>query len=381
LSWIQKYGFTEHHTYMKLIIVAGARPNFMKIAPILEALRPYRDARADLSVLLIHTGQHYDRNMSEGFFRDLGIPEPDVNLGVGSGSHAEQTGLIMVAFERLCAEQCPDWVLVVGDVNSTMACAITAKKLGIKVAHVEAGLRSRDMTMPEEINRLCTDAIADLLFVTDTGAAENLRREGVPSERVHFVGNTMIDSLLRFVNQARLTPLPAGLTDRNFAVLTLHRPSNVDNRLKIAGILDALRDIANRIPIVFPAHPRTLGRLREFGLLASLEAEENIRVTDPLSYLPFLGLVSRSRLVLTDSGGIQEETTVLGIPCLTLRSNTERPVTCEVGTNVLVGSDPQAIRLAAFSALNGGCRRSHIPEKWDGRAAERIVAVLMNSSN
>ena len=252
---------------MKLIIVAGARPNFMKIAPLVEALRPYRDARPDLSVLLVHTGQHYDRNMSDGFFQDLGIPEPDVNLGVGSGSHAEQTGLIMVGFERLCVEQCPDWVLVVGDVNSTIACAITAKKLGIKVAHVEAGLRSRDMTMPEEINRLCTDAIADLLFVTDMGAAENLRREGVPSERVHFVGNTMIDTLLRFVNQARSTPLPAGLTDRNFAVLTLHRPSNVDNRLKIAGILDALHDVANRIPIVFPTHPRTLGRFGNLGFL------------------------------------------------------------------------------------------------------------------
>ena len=363
---------------MKLILVAGARPNFMKIAPILEALRPYRDTRPDFSVLLIHTGQHYDRNMSDGFFRDLGIPEPDMNLGVGSGSHAEQTGLIMVGFERLCVEQCPDWVLVVGDVNSTVACAITAKKLGIRVAHVEAGLRSRDMTMPEEINRLCTDAIADLLFVTDIGAAENLRREGVPSDRVHFVGNTMIDSLLRFVNQARSAPLPAGLTDGNFAVLTLHRPSNVDNRLRIVGILDALHDVAERIPIVFPVHPRTLGRLREFGLLASLEAHENIRLTDPLSYLPFLGLVSRSRLVLTDSGGIQEETTVLGIPCITLRLNTERPITCEVGTNVLVGSDPNAIRKAAFSALRSDPHNHRVPEKWDGRAAERIVDVLMS---
>lgn len=352
----------------------------MKIAPIVEALRPYRDARPDLSVLLIHTGQHYDRNMSDGFFTDLGLPEPDVNLGVGSGSHAEQTGLIMVGFERLCVEQCPDWVLVVGDVNSTIACAITAKKLGIKVAHVEAGLRSRDMTMPEEINRLCTDAIADLLFVTDTGAAENLRHEGVPSEKVHFVGNTMIDSLLRFLNSARSAPLPDGLSDRNFAVLTLHRPSNVDNPSKLAGIVDALCDVSGRIPIVFPAHPRTLARLKEFGLLGPLEAQRSIRITEPLSYLPFLGLVSRSRLVLTDSGGIQEETTVLGIPCLTLRSNTERPVTCEAGTNVLVGSDPQTIRHAAFAALNGGARGGRIPEKWDGRAAERIVAILMNPS-
>lgn len=363
---------------MKILIVAGARPNFMKIAPIMEAFQPYREDRPDLSVLLVHTGQHYDQNMSDGFFSDLGIPEPDVNLEVGSGTHGEQTARIMISFERYCMEESPDWVLVVGDVNSTMACAITAKKLGIKVAHVEAGLRSRDMTMPEEINRLCTDAIADLHFVTDTIAAENLRREGVPSDRVHFVGNTMIDSLLRFVIQAGAAPLPVGLTDRNFAVLTLHRPSNVDDRSTLAEILDAIYDISRRIPVVFPAHPRTLGRLREFGLLAALEAQTNIRVMKPLSYLPFLGLVSRSRLVLTDSGGIQEETTVLGIPCLTLRSNTERPITCEVGTNVLVGSDPDAIRRAAFATLDGGCCRGEIPEKWDGRAAERIVAILIN---
>lgn len=286
----------------------------------------------------------------------------------------------MVGFEQVCLEHTPDWILVVGDVNSTIACAITAKKLGIKVAHVEAGLRSRDMTMPEEINRLCTDAIADLLFVTDAGAVENLRLEGVPANRIHFVGNTMIDSLMRFVNSARSTPLPDGLLDGTFAVLTLHRPSNVDDRSRLAGIVDALRDVAGRIPIVFPAHPRTLGRLREFGLLASLEEQHNIRLIDPLSYLPFLGLVSRSRLVLTDSGGIQEETTVLGIPCLTLRENTERPVTCEIGTNVLVGSDPQAIRDAAYSALNNTTRQGRIPDKWDGRAAERIVAVLMDSN-
>lgn len=236
---------------MKLILVAGARPNFMKIAPIIEALRPYRNTRPDLSVVLVHTGQHYDQNMSGSFFSDLGMPEPDVNLGVGSGSHAEQTGLIMAGFERFCVDQSPDWVVVVGDVNSTMACAITAKKLGIRVAHVEAGLRSGDMTMPEEINRLCTDAIADLLFVTDTGAAESLRREGVPSERVHFVGNTMIDSLLRFVKQARSTALPAGVIDRNFAVLTLHRPSNVDNRATLAGILEAVQDVRSTFPSYF----------------------------------------------------------------------------------------------------------------------------------
>jgi UDP-N-acetylglucosamine 2-epimerase len=366
---------------MKFIVIAGARPNFMKIAPIMDAFRHYRSERTDQSILLVHTGQHYDQNMSESFFRDLRIPKPDINLEVGSGSHAEQTGRIMVAFERVCLDHQPDWVVVVGDVNSTMACAITAKKLGVKVAHVEAGLRSRDMTMPEEINRLCTDAIADLHFTTDVISTENLRQEGVHNSRIHFVGNTMIDSLLRFVHKAHSASLPNGLSDRNFAVLTLHRPGNVDNSSTLAGIMEAVHDISGAIPIVFPAHPRTLGRLKEFGLLAGLETHRNIHITEPLSYLPFLGLVSRSRLVLTDSGGIQEETTVLGIPCLTLRSNTERPVTCTVGTNVLVGSDPQAIRRAAFAALNGGARRGRIPEKWDGRAAERIVAVLMNASS
>jgi UDP-N-acetylglucosamine 2-epimerase (non-hydrolysing) len=366
---------------MKFIVIAGARPNFMKIAPIMDAFRHYRSDRTDQSILLVHTGQHYDQNMSESFFRDLRIPKPDINLEVGSGSHAEQTGRIMVAFERVCLDHQPDWVVVVGDVNSTMACAITAKKLGVKVAHVEAGLRSRDMTMPEEINRVCTDAIADLLFTTDVISTENLRQESIHNSRIHFVGNTMIDSLLRFVHEAHSASLPNGLSDRNFAVLTLHRPGNVDNSSTLAGIMDAVHDISGAIPIVFPAHPRTLGRLKEFGLLAGLEAHRNIHVTEPFSYLPFLGLVSRSRLVLTDSGGIQEETTVLGIPCLTLRSNTERPVTCTVGTNVLVGSDPQAIRSAAFAALNGGARRGRIPEKWDGRAAERIVAVLMNASS
>lgn len=377
---MSKSEIPAHCKPAKFIVVAGARPNFMKIAPIMEAFRLRGGNGAGPSMLLVHTGQHYDQNMSESFFEDLRIPKPDINLEVGSGSHAEQTARIMVAFERVCLDHQPDWVIVVGDVNSTIACAITAKKLGAKVAHVEAGLRSNDMTMPEEINRLCTDAIADLLFTTDVISTENLRREGIQDTKIHFVGNTMIDSLLRFVNDARSTPLPEGVTDRGFAVLTLHRPSNVDRPSTLAGILDAVVDISALVPIVFPVHPRTLGRLEEFGLLARLEAHGNIHITGPLSYLPFLGLVSRSQLVLTDSGGIQEETTVLGIPCLTLRSNTERPVTCDVGTNVLVGSDPQAIRRAAFAALNGGPGNRRIPEKWDGRAAERIVAIMLNSS-
>ena len=363
---------------MKILLVAGARPNFMKVAPVLHAFRSFAHSH---KVVLVHTGQHYDSKMSDSFFRDLAIPEPDVNLGVGSGTHAEQTARVMVAFEQVCLREMPDWVVVVGDVNSTMACAITAKKLGIRVAHVEAGLRSRDMTMPEEINRLCTDVVSDLLFTTDEIANENLRREGVSEEKIHFVGNTMIDTLLRHVERARSFPLPDGLSTGKFAVLTLHRPGNVDTKPVLSGILESIREVARHVPIVFPVHPRTSRNLSEFGLLDSLQSHKGIRLMEPLSYLPFLGLVANSCMVLTDSGGIQEETTVLGIPCITMRPNTERPITCLAGTNVVVGTDPQAIRVAAFSALNGGCRESHIPEKWDGRAAERIVAVLTNSPN
>ena len=361
---------------MKFVLVAGARPNFMKIAPILQAFRSRQPHTPGLDVLLVHTGQHYDQKMSDDFFTDLQIPQPDINLGVGSGSHAEQTARILVAFEEVCLRERPDWVIVVGDVNSTMACAITAKKLGIRVAHVEAGLRSRDMSMPEEINRLCTDAIADLLFTTDQIANENLRREGVAEDRIHFAGNTMIDTLLRHLDRARRMARLDGLPEGGFAVLTLHRPGNVDHRDKLSGIMRALGDVARRIPIVFPAHPRTLARLKEFGLLDEVQ-NGGIRLTEPLSYLPFVGLVAHSRMVLTDSGGIQEETTVLGIPCITMRPNTERPITCELGTNILVGNDPARIRSTALEILDGASRRGSIPEKWDGHAAERIVDVLV----
>jgi UDP-N-acetylglucosamine 2-epimerase (non-hydrolysing) len=354
---------------MKFLLVAGARPNFMKIAPVMEAFRPYLGAH---EVCLVHTGQHYDAKMSDDFFRDLGIPEPDVNLGVGSASHAEQTARVMVAFEQVCLKERPDWVVVVGDVNSTMACTITAKKLGIRVAHVEAGLRARDMTMPEEINRLCTDAVSDLLFTTDEIANENLRREGVPEERICFVGNTMIDTLRRHIERARLLPLPDGLSTGKFAVLTLHRPSNVDSRERLLAMLEAIGVVAEQMPVVFPAHPRTARNLR-VG-----DVHPNIRICEPLGYLRFLGLVANCRMVLTDSGGIQEETTVLGIPCLTLRPNTERPITCEVGTNLVVGTDPGKIREAALSVLKNGTRPHTVPDKWDGRAAERIVEVLLN---
>ena len=365
---------------MKFMVVAGARPNFMKIAPIMEAFGNAQRDHSELQVVLVHTGQHYDQQMSGDFFQELGIPRPDINLGVGSGTHAQQTARIMIAFEEVCVAQRPDWVVVVGDVNSTVACALTAKKLGIRVAHVEAGLRSRDMAMPEEINRLCTDAIADLLFTTDEIANKNLRREGIAEEKIVFAGNTMIDTLLRHIQDARAIPRPDALPDGGFAVLTLHRPANVDSRETLTAILGALMDVSHRIPLIFPAHPRTLGRLREFGLWQQLTVENGIRLTDPLSYLPFLGLVAHSRMVLTDSGGIQEETTVLGIPCITMRQNTERPITCELGTNTLVGSDPDRIRAAAFAVLDRQTRKSSIPEKWDGQAAVRIVDSLLRAS-
>jgi UDP-N-acetylglucosamine 2-epimerase (non-hydrolysing) len=353
----------------KYLCVAGARPNFMKIAPILDAFR-----ETGHHPLLLHTGQHYDRRMSQEFFSDLGIPEPDINLGIGGGSHAVQTARIMMAFEEVCLQHDPDWVVVVGDVNSTIACALTAVKLGIRVAHVEAGLRSGDMSMPEEINRLCTDAISTLLFTTDRIADANLLREGVPAHRIRFVGNTMIDSLRRHIDRARQIPLPDGLAERGYAVLTLHRPANVDNPDTLAALMGAIRDVAARIPVVFPVHPRTAARLD------TLAEHPGIRVIAPLSYLPFLGLVDRARLVLTDSGGIQEETTVLGIPCITMRPNTERPITCDSGTNILAGNDPDRIRAAALAALAAPLPTPGIPELWDGHAAERIVQILLQDN-
>jgi len=352
---------------MKHLLVAGARPNFMKIAPIMRA---FSELAPGEEVLLVHTGQHYSANMSDSFFADLGIPDPDINLGVGSGSHAEQTAKVMVAFERVCQEERPDWVLVVGDVKSTVACTITAKKLGVKVAHVEAGLRSRDMSMPEEINRLCTDVISDLLFTTDELADANLRNEGVPEAKIRRVGNTMIDTLLRHIGRARAFPAHPAARNDGYAVLTMHRPSNVDRVDDLARTVRAINAIAERIPIVFPVHPRTAPTLR------ALDLHPNLQLTEPMSYLPFLGLVANSRMVLTDSGGIQEETTVLGIPCLTMRPNTERPITCEIGTNVLVGTDPDLIQQEAFAVLDGKPKPAAVPELWDGKAAERIVGSL-----
>jgi UDP-N-acetylglucosamine 2-epimerase (non-hydrolysing) len=362
---------------VKIINVVGARPNFMKMAPIIEALNHHPDR---FQQTLVHTGQHYDEPMSKVFFDNLGMPRPDIDLEVGSASHAEQTARIMMAFEPVCLDKRPDLVIIVGDVNSTLASALTAKKLGIAVAHVEAGLRSRDMTMPEEINRICTDAIADLLFTTDRQANENLGKEGIPAERIHFVGNVMIDTLERHRAAAANLSLieDLSLTQHGFAVVTLHRPSNVDDKATFQRILEALQEISKNLPIILPMHPRTRMRIEEFGLNHLLGNDDSgIATMDPLGYLEFLHLTMNARLVLTDSGGLQEETTVLGVPCLTLRPNTERPITCTQGTNQVVGNSKTQILGAARSVLDQPFPNSRAPEKWDGRAAERIVEVLL----
>ena len=361
---------------LKVINVVGARPNFMKVAPIVAAMKKRPDI---FQPLVVHTGQHYDVAMSDTFFTDLDLPSPDMHLGVGSGTHAVQTAAVMEKFEPVVVKEKPDWVLVVGDVNSTLACALVCVKLGVKVAHVEAGLRSRDRTMPEEINRLLTDQIADLLFTTSQDADQNLLAEGVPAERIRFVGNVMIDSLLKNLESAKGSKIKSelGVSDGTYSVLTLHRPSNVDNEQTFGRILDALETISHSLPIIFPVHPRTRKTIADLGLSKRVEQITNLRLIDPLGYLDFLSLYSSARLVLTDSGGIQEETTSLGIPCVTLRENTERPVTVELGTNVIVGTDTQKIIAAANAALNGSSHSSvqQVP-LWDGHAAERILDAL-----
>ena len=359
----------------KVINVVGARPNFMKVAPIVAAMKQRPN---EFLPLVLHTGQHYDASMSEAFFTDLNLPTPDIHLEVGSGSHAVQTAAVMQRFEPVVLNEKPDWVLVVGDVNSTIACALVCVKLGIKVAHVEAGLRSRDRTMPEEINRLLTDQIADLLLTPSPDADVNLLAEGIPAERIKFVGNIMIDSLFSNLERARQSTIKSqlGLTEGEYAVLTLHRPSNVDHRETFERILSALEAISDSLPIVFPVHPRTRKTLGEFGLSERLGSRRNLRLVDPLGYLDFLNLYSTARLVLTDSGGIQEETTALGIPCLTLRENTERPITVELGTNVVVGTDTQRIISEAGAILNGHMKDARQPPLWDGHTAERIIAEL-----
>jgi UDP-N-acetylglucosamine 2-epimerase (non-hydrolysing) len=354
---------------MNLTVVSGARPNFMKVAPILwEAA-----GRPGLTARLVHTGQHYDEKMAKLFFEQLRIPKPDVDLGVGSGSHAVQTAEVMKRFEPVLLDHRPDAVVVVGDVNSTIACALTAVKLGVPVAHVEAGLRSFDRTMPEEINRILTDAISEWLFVSEPSGVENLRKEGADPGRVFFVGNVMIDTLVACREQfGAAAGLDAfGVRDREYVVLTLHRPASVDDQATLRGLLRAVECVQRDLPVVFPVHPRTRKAMADMTV-----ALPNLRLVDPLGYLEFMNLVSHARFVMTDSGGIQEETTFLGIPCVTMRTSTERPVTVDQGTNVLVGLDPDRIIAAAQTAAAAPRGVRQVPDLWDGHAARRILDIL-----
>jgi UDP-N-acetylglucosamine 2-epimerase (non-hydrolysing) len=355
---------------IKVIVVAGARPNFIKIAPLMTALAEIRDCIP----LLVHTGQHYDAGMSDVFFQELRIPHPQYTLGVGSGSHGEQTARVMLAFEPLLQHERPDWVVVVGDVNSTLACALTAAKQGVPVAHVEAGLRSFDRTMPEEINRQLTDTISELLFTPSEDANANLQREGIAEAKVHLVGNIMIDTLRQYETAARArhTCASYGLQARNYALVTLHRPSNVDDPERLQGLLRMLVCLYARLPVLFPAHPRTQARLKAWDA----ELPQGLRLCNPVGYLDFLSLMVDARLVLTDSGGVQEETTALGVPCLTLRENTERPVTVTYGTNLVVGTGPDRILAAIERVLASEPSPGHLPPLWDGKTAPRIAHIL-----
>ena len=354
---------------MHIFHIVGARPNFMKVAPVMNALK----TRKHVVQTLVHTGQHYDANMSDVFFEQLGIPAPDVNLAVGSGTHARQTAEIMTRFEPVLLDRRPDMVLVYGDVNSTVATALVCAKLGVRVGHVEAGLRSFDRTMPEEINRLVTDQLADLLFTPSEDGDVNLRKEGIPADRIFRVGNVMIDSLVKLLPAAQhqnRNGLPERDAER-YALVTLHRPANVDDGAILKRILQSLLEVSHDLAVIFPAHPRTQKRIADFGLRA-----EQLQVLAPLSYLEFLGMQSRATVVITDSGGIQEETTYLGVPCLTLRENTERPVTVSLGTNVLVGRDADKLRSEVSRILAGQAKKGTIPPLWDGHAGERIAALL-----
>ena len=357
----------------RIDIIAGARPNFMKIAPIIRAMEKRKKSGGTLNYRLVHTGQHYDARMSQDFFEQLDIPEPDVNLEVGSGTQAEQTAAIMVRYERLLIENPSHLCLVVGDVNSTMACAIVAQKLGVKVAHVEGGLRSGDWTMPEEINRIVTDSITDYFFTTSEHANKNLYNSGIPSDRIFFVGNTMIDTLL--ANMSRFRPPEfwnrLKLAPKKYLVLTMHRPANVDQTKKLSEVLKAIGHACRQLPVIFPVHPRTEKMLERIRTIP-----ENIKTVEPQPYLEFNYLVKHSKAVITDSGGITEETTVMGIPCMTLRDNTERPETVTEGTNELIGTDPRNIKPALDKLFAGKWKKGNIPPKWDGRASKRIVAIL-----
>lgn len=372
---------------MLIDLIVGARPNFMKIAPIIDAIKNAQSMGKNISFRLVHTGQHYDRNMSGSFFEQLGIPEPDVNLGAGGGTQAEQTATIMVGYEKLLLEEKPDLCLVVGDVTSTMACSIAAQKLLVKVAHVEGGIRSGDWTMPEEINRMVTDSITNYFFTTTNIADENLLKSGVLQERIFRVGNTMIDTLLKHRPRFQKPPVWDELNMENgkYIVMTLHRPANVDEEAKFKELLDEIINSSNNLPIIFPVHPRTAKiinqlfketSLRGGGTTTKQPLPKTLHLIEPLGYLEFNYLVERAFAVITDSGGITEETTVMGIPCLTLRDNTERPETITIGTNELIGTNPKAIKPAMEKLFSGKWKKGGIPELWDGKTAERIVNIL-----
>jgi UDP-N-acetylglucosamine 2-epimerase (non-hydrolysing) len=358
---------------LKIDLIAGARPNFMKIAPIIDAIHKAQKEGDKISYRLIHTGQHYDKNMSDSFFEQLGIPQPDVNLGAGGGSQAEQTAFIMIGYEKLLIAETTDLCLVVGDVTSTMACSIVAQKLHIPVAHVEAGIRSNDWTMPEEINRLVTDSITNYFFTTTAEAGQNLIESGVDKNKISWVGNTMIDTLLkhrtRFQKPAIWDKLK--LSKHEYIVMTLHRPGNVDEEGKLKLLIDEIIKHSNNLPLIFPVHPRTAKILQSLGI-----KHNRLHTIEPLGYLEFNYLVENAKAVITDSGGITEETTVMGIPCMTLRDNTERPETVKIGTNELIGTDPKAIKPAMDKLFSGNWKKGTIPEKWDGKTAERIVSIL-----
>jgi UDP-N-acetylglucosamine 2-epimerase (non-hydrolysing) len=360
---------------MKILSIVGARPNFMKVAPLHRAFLKY----PDITSKIIHTGQHYDARMSDVFFNQLELPKPDYFLGVGGGTHTQQTAKIMIEFEQVMKSEQPDIVLVVGDVNSTIACAMVAVKEHVPVVHVEAGLRSGDRRMPEEINRIMTDCISDQLFVTEMAGMHNLKKESIPDEKVHFVGNVMIDSLVYYREKAsRLQLLPElGLLPKSYVLMTMHRPSNVDSEEGLKSILAIVKNTVAYKKVLFPVHPRTLKNMQTFGLLAELESLQDVTILEPQGYLEFLHLMENSEMVITDSGGIQEETTFLKVPCLTFRESTERPVTVELGTNYLLSDlDADSVNQLVQKILNGGGKEGRIPEYWDGHAAERIVEIL-----
>jgi len=359
----------------KIISVVGARPNFMKVAPLHKVFQEHKES---VRHLICHTGQHYDENMSKIFFDELEMPKPDFYLGVGSGSHAEQTASIMIHFEKILLREKPDLIIVVGDVNSTIACSLTANKLHIKVAHVEAGLRSFDRNMPEEINRLLTDQISDLLFVTEKSGIQNLRDEGIPDKKVFFVGNVMIDSLQNYLEKSKQSSIleEYKLTPHNYVLVTMHRPSNVDSEEQLKDLVHLLNLLGSARKLIFPIHPRTKKNLEKFSFLQSLR--KNVFLTDPIGYLDFLNLLRQAELVVTDSGGIQEETTYLGIQCITTRTTTERPITTEIGTNHLVGDSYKEAEKIAQNIFDGKTKRGKIPELWDGKSANRIVKVIID---